>query len=115
MFTIHPKVVTKKIEKKSAKQFFQKHTNCEMKKWEKIVGKIAKKRFLYSHDNHHQKWGEVRAKQFFQKQTNCASKKLLGKKSSEKSSKQRFLYLHEYCEKKWGGKTRETIFTEEHE
>jgi len=61
------------------------------------------------------KWGQIRAKQFFQKQTNCASKKLFGKKSSEKSAKQRFLYLHEYREKSGGEKTRETIFTEEHE
>jgi len=41
-------------------------------------------------------------------------KKMLGKNRRKKSQK-RFLYLHEYRDKKWEEKTRETIFTEEHE
>ena len=81
MFTIHPKVVTKKIGKKSAKQFFQKHTNCAMKKClEKIVGKIAKKRFLDSHDNHHQKMGRNTRETIFPETNELCEQKIVGKK-----------------------------------
>jgi len=75
-----------------------------MKKcWEKVIGKSAKKRFLYSHDNHHQKMGGNTRETIFPETTELCEHKLLGKKSSEKSAKQRFLYLHEYREKKWEG------------
>jgi len=87
-----------------------------MKKcWEKIVGKSAKKRFLYSHDNHHQKMGEIRAKQFFQIQTNCASKKLYGKNRRKKVRNVFYNYTNIVKKNGGGGKTRETIFTEEHD
>ena len=78
--------------KKSAKQFFQKHTNSANKKcWEKIVVIKCENRFLYSHECRDQKiWGKKHAKQFLQKRRKCASKKCW-KKSTEKSAKKRFL------------------------
>ena len=43
---------------KSAKQFFQKHTNSTNKiVGKKIVGKKCEKRFLYSHEYRHQNMG----------------------------------------------------------
>ena len=117
VFYIHPKVVTKTIGKKTRETIFpETHELCD----EKMLGKNRRKKcqktfLIFTRSSSPKNGGEISAKQFFQKQTNCARKKLLGKKSSEKRAKQRFLYLHEYREKKWGEKTRETIFTEEHE
>ena len=52
---------------KRANQFFQKHTNSASKKlWEKITSeKIAKKRFLYSHEYRDQKMGKKTAETIF--------------------------------------------------
>jgi len=77
----------------------------------KNAAKIAKKRFLYSHEYRDQKMGgKKHAKQFFQKQTNSARQICWGKKSLEKSAKTRFLYSHEYHDKKIGGKKRAKQF-----
>ena len=80
----------------------------------KNAAKIAKKRFLYSHEYRDQKWGEKRAKQYFQKHTNNAIKICWGKKSLEKSAKTRFLYSHEYRDQKMDGKERAKQFFQKH-
>jgi len=92
------------LGKKRAKQFSQKHTKCAIKKcWEKIVGKSAKKRFLYSHENHHQKMGAKNTRNNFYRSTRIEQTKNVGEKLFEKSAKKRFLYSHEYHAQKMGG------------
>jgi len=50
--------VTKKRGEKTRETSFQEHTNSAIKNvGKKIVGKSAKKRFLYSHEYHYQKKG----------------------------------------------------------
>jgi len=62
-FFIHTNIVLKKGGKKRAKQFFQKQSiSANIKCREKIVGKIAKKRFLYSHKYRDKKRGEKNAR-----------------------------------------------------
>ena len=58
-----------KMEEKSAKQFFHKHTNSASKKcWEKNRLNTVRKQVSYIHTNFvTKKWGEKRAKLFFQK------------------------------------------------
>ena len=56
-FLIFTQKSSPKNGKKRAKQFFQKHTNSAVKKWEKIVSKKCEKRFLYSHEYRDQKMG----------------------------------------------------------
>ena len=105
--------MTKKWGEKSAKQFFQKHTNGSGKNDEKkSTQKREKKRFLYTHEYRDKKLGgKKRAKEFFQKHTNRA-KIIVGKKSSQKSEKTIF-YSQEYRDQEiCGKKTRETIFPE---
>ena len=49
----------KKLGKKRAKQFFQKHTKCAIKKcWEKMVGKSAKNVFYIHTKIISKKWGQ---------------------------------------------------------
>jgi len=70
----------------------------------KIVGKSAKKRFLYSHDNHHQKMGAKNTRNNFFRSTRIEQTKNVGKKVFEKSAKKSFLYSHEYHAQKNEGK-----------
>jgi len=77
--------------------------------------KIAKTRFLYSHEYRDQKMGgKERAKQFFKKLKNSASEKC-EKKIVGKSAKKRFLLSREYRDLKWAEKTRETFSPETHQ
>ena len=76
--------------------------------------KVQKKRFLYSHDNHHQKMGRKNTRNFFYRSTRIEQTKNVGKNVFEKSAKIRFLYSHEYHAQKMGEKTREIIFPEPH-
>jgi len=77
----------------------------------KNAAKIAKKRFLYSHEYRDQKMGGKNTqKQFFQKLTNIARKICWGINRWRKVRKHVF-YIHtNIVTKKWGGKTRERIF-----
>ena len=81
---------------------------------EKIVGKSAKIRFLYSHEYRDRKLAvKRRAKHFFEKYTNSALIKY-SKKSSEKSAKKHFYIHSNIVSKQWGKKTREKFFPETH-
>jgi len=84
----------------SRKTIIVRTKNC----WQKIVGKKCQKRFLYSHDNHHQKMGGNTRETIFPETNELCEQKIVRKKSSEQSAKQRFLYLHGYRDKKMGGK-----------
>jgi len=108
--------VNKKWRGKNARNNFYRRTRIVRVKnvGEKIVGKSAKKTFLYSHEYHQNMGGNTRETIFPETNELCVQK-IVGKKIVGKIAKQRFLYLHEYRDKKWGGKKRETIFTEEHE
>jgi len=95
--------------------FPETHEMCDQKMLGKIVGKSAKKRFLYSHENHPQKMGAKNTRNNFYRSTRIERAKNVGIKIVGKSAKKRFLNSHEYHHQKMGGKTRETIFTEAHE
>jgi len=91
------------LEKKRAKQFFQKHTNSASKKCrKKSTGKSAKKRFLYSHEYRDPKRGEKSAKHVFQKHTNSACKKC-SEKNVGIMGKNVFYILTNIVTKKGGG------------
>ena len=110
--------MTKKWGEKSAKQFFQKHTNSAIKKvGKKIVGKKCKNVFLYSHEYRDQKMGGQNEQNNFSRHKRIVGAKNIGKKNRLiKVRKKRFLYSHEYPDKKMGGKkTRERLFPETHE
>jgi len=99
---------------KNAKNNISRNTPIMREKYvgEKIVGKSAKTRFLYSHEYRDQKMGrKERAKQFFQKHTNSTSEKCWEKNRRKKVRKIFFLIYTNIVTKK-GGKTRETIFPE---
>ena len=82
----------------------------------KIVGKSAKKLFLYSHEYRDQKIGGKNERNNFSRNTRIVRQKNVGKKSSEKSSKKRFFNISTNIVPKNGGeKTREIIFPETHE
>jgi len=77
--------------------------------------KIAKKRFLYSHEYRDKKMGGKKcAKQFFQKHTNSAKKNCWEKIVLIKCDISFFIFTRISCIKK-GQKMRETIFPETHE
>jgi len=76
--------------------------------------KIAKRRFLYAHEESNQKMRGKNARNNFSRNTPTERAKNVGKKSSQKSGKKYFLNLHEYRDQK-GGKTRETIFPVTHQ
>jgi len=65
--------------------------SASRKCWEKTPQKIPKKRFLYSHEYHDQKWGEKTRETIFPETHEECEKNMLGKKSLEKSAKTRFL------------------------
>ena len=96
----------KKRGEKSAKQFFQKHSNSASKKcWGKNRRKEVRKTFFNIHTNIvTKKWGgEKRAKQFFQKQKISAIKKCWEKNRRKKVQKTFFLYKHEYRDQEMSG------------
>ena len=106
----------KKLGKKRAKQFFQKHTNCAMKK---MLGKNRRKTcqktfFIFTRISC-QKMGGKNARNNFYRRTRIVRVKNVGIKIVGKSAKKLFLYSHEYHQQKMGEKMRETIFTEAHE
>ena len=105
--------MTKKWWKKRGKQLFQKHTNCASKKWEKNAAKIAKKRFLYSHEYSDQKWGK-NARNNISRNKPIVRAINVGNKLSQKSAKNVFS-IHTTIVPKNGGKTRETISPETHQ
>ena len=76
IFYIHTNIVFKKGTK-NARNNFSRNIRIVLTKnvRRKIVGKSAKKRFLYSHEYRDQNKGTKKCtKQFFQKHTNSASK-----------------------------------------
>jgi len=65
--------------------------------------KCAKKRFLFSHENHHQKMGGKNTRNNFYRSTRIERAKNVGKKLFDKSAKKPF-FSHEYHAQKNGGK-----------
>ena len=71
--------MTKKRGEKTRETSFQEHTNSAIKNvGKKIVGKSAKKRFLYSHEYRVKKMGEKRETIFPETQEYC-DQKMMGK------------------------------------
>ena len=111
----------KKLSVKIAKKRFlysheyRNQKNAKKNCWEKIVGIKCDKSFFYIHTNIVFKKGTKNARNNFSRNTRIVRKKMLGEKSTEKVQKKNF-YIHTNIEtKKWGKKTRETIFLETHE
>jgi len=76
VFYIHTNILSKKRGQRNVPNIFFRNTRIVRKKkdCEKIVGKRAKKRFLYSHEYRKQKMGTKKCtNQFFQKHTIYAS------------------------------------------
>jgi len=71
--------------------------------------KIAKKIFLYSHENRVQKMGGKTLETIFPLTHQQSERKMLGKKSSQKSAKKCFLNLHEYRDQKGGKRAKQYL------
>ena len=108
--------MTKKRGEKSAKQFFQKHSNSATKKcWGKNRRKEERKSFFNIHTNIvTKKWGGENARNNFSGNTLIVRAKNFGKKIDSKSEKTRFLYSHEYRDQKIGGTKRAKQFFQKH-
>ena len=108
--------MTKKTVEKTRDINFPETLKCEQNMLgKKIVAKIAKTRFLFSHEYRDVKIGGKKARNNFPEKHEYCEQKMLGKKSPQKSAKTRFLCSHEYRDQKVGGKMRETIIPETHE
>ena len=106
--------MTKKIgEKKRAKQFFQKHTNCAIKKcWEKNRWKKCQKTyFIFTRKSSPKNGGKKHAKQFFQKHTNSTIK-ICWEKNRWKKVRKHVFYIHtNILTKEWGEKKARNNFS----
>ena len=97
-------------EEKSAKQFFQIHTNSANKKyWEKNRLKTVRKHVFYIHTNIvTKKWGNKTCETIFP-ETHSASKKCW-EKNHRKKVRKTFFYIHtNIVTKKWGEQNARNI------
>jgi len=79
----------------------------------KIVGKSAKKVFIFTQISLPKNGGEKTRETIFQKHKNSA-KKNVGKKIDGKICEKRFLYSHEYRDQKMLGTKRAKKFMQKH-
>jgi len=112
IFYIHTNIVFKKGTK-NARNNFSRNIRIVLTKnvRRKIVGKSAKKRFLYSHEYRDQYKGTKNARNNFSRNTLIVRAKMFGKKSSVKSANKRFLIHTNIVTKKWRGKNARRKFS----